>query len=167
MVTIIEDKNLGFSLGASEYVTKPIDRDRLITSIGRLVGGTGGGSVLVVEDDEDTRELLARVLGEQGYDVVTAENGRVALERLKGMTPGLVLLDLMMPEMDGFEFAEIFRARPEWATIPVIVVTAKTLTAEDRHRLEGWVEALYAKGGPNIEAVIEEVRARLGPRPRS
>ncbi len=161
MVTIIEDKKLGFSLGASEYLTKPIDRARLVGSIRRLLSGKDGASVLVVEDDDDTRALLARTLTENGLAVVEAENGRVALERLKTVTPGLVLLDLMMPEMDGFEFAEIFRSRPEWTGIPVIVVTAKTLTAEDRHRLEGWVEGLYSKRGLDFDAIVAEVRARL------
>lgn len=158
MVTIVENKKLGFSLGASEYLTKPIDRKRLVSAMNQILGSDSDACVLVVEDDPDTRALLRRTLTEKGLAVMEAENGRIALECLEKETPALVLLDLMMPEMDGFEFAEVFRKNPKWAGIPVIVVTAKTITAADKRRLEGWVEAVYSKQSRNIEGIISEIQ---------
>jgi CheY-like chemotaxis protein len=90
--------------------------------------------------------------------VVEAENGRVALERLEASAPSLVLLDLMMPEMDGFQFLEALRAQAAWRSIPVVVVTAKDLTVEDRVRLTGHVEAVLHKGAYDREALLRTVR---------
>ena len=120
-------------------------------------------SLLIVEDDPDTRALMCRTLVNHGFKVQEAENGRVALEKLKNFKPSLLLLDLMMPEMDGFEFAEEFRLNEEWSDTPIIVVTAKTLTEEDRSRLEGWAEAYYPKGSGSLDHVVAEVRHRLKP----
>src|SRR6266849_5298911 len=100
MLTIVDDKNLGYALGASDYLTKPIDRERLVTVLEKY---RRDAPVLVVDDDATLRELLRRILEGAGYTVVEAENGRVALERLRTLAPGVILLDLMMPEMDGFE----------------------------------------------------------------
>lgn len=161
MLTIIENKKLGFSLGASEYLTKPIDRKRLVSSIQRLLGPESDATVLVVEDDPDTRTLLTRILTEKGLKIMEAENGKVALQRLNEERPSLVLLDLMMPEMDGFEFAEIFRRNPDWSDIPIVVVTAKTLTTAEKQRLEGWVDALYSKEPREIGRIVSEIRGYL------
>jgi len=161
MISIVENKQLGFSLGAAEYLTKPIEREKLIGVIQSLIGANENPSVLVVEDDEDTSTLLCRTLENNGFKVRKAENGRVALKKLESFTPSLLLLDLMMPEMDGFEFAETFRQNDAWRQIPIIVLTAKTLTSEDRLRLEGWAEAYYPKGGGSLEQVVAEVKSRL------
>ncbi|MGH7635612.1 MAG: response regulator, partial [Gemmatimonadaceae bacterium] len=132
--TIVEDRNMGFTLGAAEYLTKPIDRKRLAALVKRYVASEAMGPVLVVEDDQPTRTLLARELGKAGWTVAEAENGRVALERIAESRPALVLLDLMMPEMDGFEFLDVLRQDDAGRDIPVVVITAKTVTAEDRRR---------------------------------
>ncbi|MDA5093721.1 PAS-domain containing protein [Aliiroseovarius sp. KMU-50] len=161
MVTIIENKRLGFSMGASEYMTKPIEREKLIRIVQSLIETETNPCLLVVEDDADTRTLLCRMLGDNGLAFEEAENGRVALQKLKSFKPSLVLLDLMMPEMDGFEFAETFRSNGEWDDIPIIVLTAKTLTEEDRSRLEGWAEAYFAKGKSNLDQIVSAVKNRL------
>ena len=161
MVTIVENKQLGISLGASEYMTKPIKREKLVDVVRSLIGSADDPAILVIEDDDDTRSLLCRTLVNHGFKVQEAENGRVALEKLRKFKPSLLLLDLMMPEMDGFEFAEEFRRNEEWRDTPIIVVTAKTLTEEDRNRLEGWAEAFYPKGSDSLDNVVAEVKHRL------
>ena len=136
MLTIVDDRNLGYALGASDYLTKPIDRERLATV---LKQHRRDRPVLVVDDDADVRQLLRRMLEPEGYTVVEAENGRAALERLRDVSPSVVLLDLMMPEMDGFEFVAEFRRHEAWRAIPIVVITAKDLSADDRERLNGYV----------------------------
>jgi DNA-binding response OmpR family regulator len=113
----------------------------------------------VVEDDPATREMLRRMLQREGWAVDEAANGRIGLERVASLAPDLILLDLMMPELDGFGFAERLRAEPAWRAIPVLVVTAKDLTPEERLRLNGWVEQVLQKGAYSREELLAEVRA--------
>ena len=160
--TILEDKNLGFALGASEYLTKPIDRKRLAALVKRYVPSPAAGPVLVVEDDAGTRALLGKVLGKAGWRVSEAENGRVGLDRFAEQHPALILLDLMMPEMDGFEFLDALRRRHPRRDVPVVVITAKTLTEEDRKRLNGGVERVVQKNALDAESLLAEVRAVVG-----
>ena len=108
-----------------------------------------------------TRAALRRALEREGWDVVEAENGRAALQRMAERAPDLVLLDLMMPEMDGFEFLEALRARESWRTIPVVVITARELTDDDRRRLNGGVEQVVAKGGRGLDALAAAVREHV------
>ena len=159
--TIIEDRNLGFSLGAAEYLTKPIDRKQLAALVKRYVPTASTGPVLVVEDDAPTRALLGRALTKAGWTVADAENGRVALEWIAGTRPALVLLDLMMPEMDGFEFLDTLRKDETRRDIPVVVITAKTLTEDDRRRLNGGVERVVQKRTLDTDVLLAEVRALL------
>ena len=125
MVTIVDDRNLGYALGAADYLTKPIDRERLVAVLARH---RPQRPILVVDDDPALRELLRRTLEREGYAVLEADDGRAALARIEERLPGLILLDLMMPHMNGFELLTELRARPEWRGIPVVVVTAKDLT---------------------------------------
>ena len=145
VLTVSDSKHLGFALGAADYLMKPIDRDRLASVLKRL-SSPRQGVVLVVEDDANARDLLHAILTKDGYSVEVAENGRVALERVGVTLPQLILLDLMMPEMDGFGFLEEFQKMPAASDVPVVVLTAKELTAEDRKRLSGHVERIMAKG---------------------
>jgi len=116
-----------------------------------------GAQVLVVDDDPDVRTLLRRMLEAAGYRALEAENGRAALTRIAETTPDLILLDLMMPEMDGFEFLdELRRGGPRG--IPIVVVTAKDLTADDHRRLNGSVERILQKAALDREALLVEVR---------
>jgi len=180
MATILDEKQLGFSLGATDYLTKPIDRTALLATVNRVAGaaprapgmppgmpsGTAAGTragmrVLVVEDDTGTRTTLNRTLTKAGWTVSEAENGQVGLDLLRAHRPALVLLDLMMPEMNGFEFLEALRANEEWRSLPVVVITAKTLTESDRRRLNGGVEAIVQKGGRGPDALLGEIGALL------
>ena len=158
MLTIVDDKNMGFALGVSDYLMKPVDRDRLVTVLKKYRREPAGGSVLVVEDDPATREMLARSLAREGYAVTEAGNGRIALDQLEKFRPNIILLDLMMPEMDGFEFVEAFRQRQDWQPIPIIVVTAKELTEEDKQRLDGYVAKILMKGSHTRDELLAEVR---------
>jgi GAF domain-containing protein/CheY-like chemotaxis protein/anti-sigma regulatory factor (Ser/Thr protein kinase) len=155
MLTIVDDKNMGYALGAADYLTKPIDRERLVTALRRH---RRDRPVLVVDDDAEIRQLLRRMLEPEGYTVVEAENGRVALERLREISPSVVLLDLMMPEMDGFAFVTEFRRHEPWRAIPIVVITAKDLTRDDRERLNGYVEKILQKGAYGREQLLAEVR---------
>jgi signal transduction histidine kinase/DNA-binding response OmpR family regulator len=156
MLTIVDDKRTGYALGASEYLTKPIDRARLIAVLTKYRRDL---PVLVVDDDAGNRQLLRRILEEEGYTVVEAQNGRAALERMGERTPGAILLDLMMPEMDGFEFVNALRAREAWRQIPVVIITAKDLTAVDHERLNGSVVQILQKGAYDQEQLLADVRA--------
>ena len=166
MVTMLPDRGMGLSLGADEFVTKPIDRVRLSALLHRLVRCTG--TVLLVEDDPVSREIVRHAVEKLGMTVAEAENGRVALDwLLHNPAPAIVLLDLMMPEMDGFAFLDEFRAREAWREVPVIVLTAKKLTAEERDRLTGRTRQIIAKSsaidGDITLAVREAVRRRKIP----
>ena len=148
IVSIIDDKSLGFALGASGYMTKPIDRARLLSIVERFreLGAGHADEILVVEDDEPTRELLCRNLKGAGWSVAEAGNGKLALERIQEQAPALIVLDLMMPEMDGFEFLDELHQRDDWQRIPVVVVTARELSDEERDRLNGEVQQILQKG---------------------
>lgn len=162
LLTILDDRDLGYALGAADYLTKPIDRDRLLRAVCKHVRKPAGNAVrraLVVEDDPATREMLGRLLQRDGWAVDEAANGRIGLERVTAAPPDLILLDLMMPELDGFGFVERLRAEPAWRTIPVLVITAKDLTAAERLRLNGWVEQVLQKGAYTRGELFAEVRA--------
>ncbi|MEJ2481973.1 MAG: response regulator [Gemmatimonadota bacterium] len=163
MVSILDERHLGFSLGASDYLTKPIDRDRLREVLTRFTDGSDRATVLIVEDDPGTRESLRRTFDREGWATHTAEHGRAALAELESIRPTLILLDLMMPEMDGFEFLESLRSRPDRADIPVVVLTAMDLSAEDRARLNGGVERVVSKGGGPPAELLAELRRLVGP----
>jgi CheY-like chemotaxis protein len=157
MLTIVDDKNLGYTLGAADYLTKPVDHDRLVSLLEKYRRDHSPGNVLVVEDDPSSRRTLRQMLKKEGFEVAEAENGRVALEHVARSRPSVILLDLMMPQMDGFEFVADLRSREEWRTIPVVVVTAKDITQEDRLRLNGYVTQVIQKGTYSRDALLAEV----------
>jgi CheY-like chemotaxis protein len=131
--------------------------DRNLVSVLVRYRNTELTSALVVEDDPNSRELLRRALEGEGWKVQTAENGRAALDAVAGQRPGVILLDLMMPEMDGFEFVSALRKQPEGRNIPIVVITAKDLTADDRLRLNGYVSRILQKSAFQIENLLSEV----------
>ena len=155
MLTMLDDRNLGYALGAADYLTKPIDRERLVAVLARYRRDL---PVLVVDDDADFRDLARRVLEREGYSVVEAENGRAALARLRDTVPGVILLDLMMPEMDGFDFVAAVRAEAAWRALPIVVITAKDLSPSDHERLNGYVARVLQKGALSRDALLGEVR---------
>ena len=163
MVTVAPDRGIGLSLGAVDVLTKPVDRARLTGLIHRLVRREG--PVLIVEDDADTRGMMRHTIEKLGLTVVEAANGCLALSRLaEDELPAVVVLDLMMPEMDGFEFLDAVAARSEWREMPVIVVTAKQLTASERERLSQQARKVIEKATVTktdlAAAVSEAVRRR-------
>jgi CheY-like chemotaxis protein len=164
MLTIVDNRNLGFAMGAAEYLTKPIDRDRLSAVLLRYSKDAKDRVALVVEDEADSREVLRRMLESEGWTVREAANGRDALPQLARETPSLILLDLMMPEMDGFELLDQLHANEKWKHLPVLVVTAKELTPEDRARLNGHVDRVLQKGSYQKKELIEQVARMVAAR---
>ncbi len=158
MLTIVDDKSKGYTLGATDYLTKPVDRNQLHKALARYYVPGEPCSVLLVEDDQATREMMVRTLEKSDWVVNEAGNGREALEQLAQAKPRLILLDLMMPVMDGFEFLLEMRANSEWQNIPVIVLTAKDLTEEDRRMLSSRVEQIVEKGACAHEQVVNLIR---------
>ena len=161
MVTVLPDRGIGLSLGADEFVTKPVDRARLGALLRRLV--RLGGTVLLVEDEAGSRALVRHTVERLGLTAVEAEDGRAALDWLeRNPAPDLVLLDLVMPGLDGFGFLDSLRSRDEWRNVPVIVLTAKQLSAEERERLAGRTRQIIAKGDGAERDVASAVRAAVG-----
>jgi signal transduction histidine kinase/DNA-binding response OmpR family regulator len=161
LVTIMGDRDLGFALGAADYITKPLDRDLLMRAVGRHVRGGDGAQVLVVDDDPKTRDMLRRTLQKAGWTVAEAANGCEALEALERVRPALVLLDLLMPGMDGFEVLERLNGDSTWREVPVIIVTAKDLTPDDVDRLNGRVAKVLQKGAYQRRDLVRDIRAMI------
>ncbi len=164
LLSIVNDRKTGFALGATEYLTKPLDRERLTTVLGRISNGRGSRLALVVDDLPDNRALLRNALEGDGWTVEEAGNGLEALERLEHRRPDAILLDLMMPEMDGIAFVERLRSNERNRSIPVLVVTAKDITPVDRQRLSGGVQAIMQKGAVDLTELVAQTRALLSSR---
>ncbi len=157
MCTMVDDKTMGYALGATEYLVKPIDRKRLAAILKKYRCPHPPCPVLLVEDHAPTRALMAQMLRGAGWQVAEAENGRSALECVAANLPALILLDLMMPVMDGFEFVRQLRKVQAYRSIPVVIVTAKDLTEEDTKQLYGHVTAILHKGAYNKDDLLREV----------
>ena len=159
LITMLDDRTRGFALGAWEILPKPIDWSRLIDLLRHLEPHTG--PVLLVDDDPAMRELASRTLSQHGWEVCcrsrTLGQAALAAAVAGGGCPALVVLDLLMPVMDGFEFLEAFRKDPSWREVPVVVLTAKDLTEEDRQRLDGSVQRTLSKGMGNLDELLREI----------
>jgi PAS domain S-box-containing protein len=158
MVTMVDDKNLGFALGAADYLTKPVERDKLASLLAKYRNEQPPGTALLIEDDETTRGMMAQMLEKDGWTVRQADNGRTGLEAVRKEVPKVILLDLMMPEMDGFQFLRELRQSEKEKHVPVIVLTAKDLTEEDRQQLHGQVQTVVQKGKSTAEDLVREIR---------
>jgi PAS domain S-box-containing protein len=158
MQTMVDDKHMGYVLGAADCLTKPIDRQRLATLLQKYRCSRPPCPVLVVEDDATMREVLRHTLAKEGWAVRQAGNGREALACMAEERPELILLDLMMPEMDGFQFVDEVRKHQDWRSIPIVVVTARDLTPDDHRRLNGYVEQILQKGVYSRELLLHEIR---------
>ena len=161
MLSLVDDPDLGFSLGATDYLTKPVNWNKLSDILKKHQILSDSHSVLIVEDDEVTSEMLKKNLEKNNFKVKTATNGKKGLEVVKNSKPGLILLDLMMPEMDGFEFAEQLRENKDWIDIPIVVITAKDLSKEDHSRLKGNVETIMQKGSYSKDQLLSEVSEHI------
>jgi CheY-like chemotaxis protein/two-component sensor histidine kinase len=158
MVTILDEQRRAASLGAAGYLTKPIDRERLRRMMGRFRTPARATRVLLVEDDADQRERLRAWLEGQHWLVHEAVNGREALACLQADRPDVILLDLMMPEMDGFAVVAALQKEPRWRDVPVIVVTARDLDAQDRARLNSGVQSVLVKEAFRPAELVERIR---------
>ena len=161
MLSMANEPDIGYSLGATDYLTKPVDWNELSNILSKHQIESDSQTVLIVEDDETTRQMLRKSLETNDFKVRTAHNGKDGLEKVKQFKPGLILLDLMMPEMDGFEFAERLREKKEWLDIPVVVITAKDLSKDDLTRLKGNVETIMQKGSYSKDELLTEVGDRI------
>jgi len=161
MHTIVADQALGFSLGATDYLVKPVEREHLLTVLDRLTP-VAMGPILVVDDDEGIRTLLARILAEENVPVVLAANGEDALRLAAEQAPRLVLLDLMMPGLDGFEVLRRLRRHEPTRHLPVVVLTAKALTREEEQVLHREASMVVTKNGVPLDRLLDEVRGAIG-----
>jgi CheY-like chemotaxis protein len=158
MVTILDEQRRAASLGAVGYLTKPLDRERLRRVMGRFRASARQTRVLLVEDDADQRERVSGWLEGQQWIVQQAANGREALAHLQTDKPDVILLDLMMPEMDGFAVVAALQKEPRWRDIPVIVITARDLDAQDRERLNSGVQSVLVKEAFQPADLVERIR---------
>ncbi|HET7089294.1 MAG TPA: GAF domain-containing protein [Anaerolineae bacterium] len=160
--TIVEDQNKGFALGAADYLVKPVSESDLMRALDRASFSKAIHTVLVVDDELDAIRLLRRMLeGRPGVNVIEAQGGAMGIAAAQTYQPDLVLLDLMMPDIDGFAVLETIRGNRHTHDIPVIVVTAKDVTEEDRARLHGKVVAMLNKGALDSERLMNEIAAAL------
>ena len=157
MMTMVDDQNLGYALGAAEYLLKPIDSKKLETILDKFKPAVNSDSIMVVEDDPGVREMLCRQLRAKNWRVIEAENGKEALLKLKNYQPGLILSDLMMPEMDGFELVHRLKQHEQLSSIPIIILTAKSITNQERQKLNGGVSKIFEKGSYQRSVLFHEV----------
>jgi signal transduction histidine kinase/DNA-binding response OmpR family regulator len=158
MITILDEHRRGVALGAAGYLTKPIDRERLHRMISRFRAPARPTRVLLAEDDPTQRERVRGWLEGQQWIVQEAANGREALARLQAEKPDVILLDLMMPEMDGFAVVAALQKEPRWRDVPVIVITARDLDAKDRERLNSGVQSVLVKETFRPADLVERIR---------
>jgi CheY-like chemotaxis protein len=166
VVSIVKDRGTALTLGAADFMTKPVDRASLTAILRQHCPVAGSGPILLVEDDQATRDATRRMLYKLGFTAAEAANGRDALKWLsENEPPALILLDLMMPEMDGFAFLDAIRDRPALKAVPVVVLTAKDLTAEEKQILTGRTAQVLAKGDTSNQDLGEAIRRCIAPPP--
>jgi len=165
MVTIVDEHRRGIALGAAGYLTKPIDRERLHRLVARYRAAAPPTRVLLVEDDALQRERMREWLEGPQWTVREAANGREALDRLQQGKPDVILLDLMMPEMDGFAVVAALQKKADWRDIPVIVITSLDLDAKDRERLNAGVQLVLVKERFRPAELVERIRRLVQKKP--
>ena len=158
MMTMVDDEQVGYALGATDFLMKPLHRDQLLSILDKYLVPQAQSWILVVDDDASAQQMLGRLLAREHRLFKTAENGQQALDLLSTSgLPDIIFLDLMMPDMNGFEFLQALRARSEWQSIPVMVITSQDLTAEDRQSLEHSVQGVYQKNISDLQELVEDV----------
>jgi signal transduction histidine kinase/CheY-like chemotaxis protein len=160
VLSIIDNKEVGFSLGAFDYLLKPFDKEAILAALKRIPG-VPDKRVLVVDDDKNAVDLLMQILQDEGYQVKGVFSGAEALQALDAAPHDIILLDLLMPEIDGFELIQRIKANPRLKGIPIIVVTAKDLTDSDLGFLHNGVDRIIQKSGLARDCLIKEVRSLL------
>jgi signal transduction histidine kinase/DNA-binding response OmpR family regulator len=157
MSSIIEDRHLAQTLGAVDYLSKPVDKQRLLTTVDKYIAKFSRGSILVIEDDPDTLEITCDLLVHAGWEVQAAENALEAIKVIQKSPPMLILLDLMMPDMDGFEVIKKLRCHPQWQLIPIIVITSVELSTNEHAQLSKQVHNIFHKGKHELHELLDEV----------
>jgi signal transduction histidine kinase/DNA-binding response OmpR family regulator len=157
MSSIIEDRHLAQTLGAVDYLAKPVDKERLLKVVDKHIARSARGPILVVEDDPDTLEITCDLLVQAGWSIQAAENSTEAMEIIEKSPPMLILLDLMMPEMDGFEVIKKLRYHPQWQLIPIIVITSVELSTSEYAQLSKQVQNIFQKGKYELQDLLNEV----------
>jgi CheY-like chemotaxis protein len=155
----VDQKDLGYRLGAFDYLLKPFDRETIFTALARI--SPHRGRLLVVDDDPQVVDLVRQLLDDQSYEIKSASDGEEALEEIARQRPDVVLLDLLMPRMDGFGVIEALRHDPRYRDIPVVVLTAKALTPEEKTSLQQHVLKIVQKRGLERDALIQDLRTAL------
>ncbi len=158
MLSMLDELDMSFALGAADYMLKPIKRDVLVETVLRHIRDKDNATVLVVDDMEENRNVISRILNSQKINVMLAENGVQGLSQLEKQKPDLILLDLMMPEMDGFRFCEIVKHSEDYKNIPIVVLTARELSTEDISRLSGKVDRIYEKKETDFESLLLDIQ---------
>jgi signal transduction histidine kinase/CheY-like chemotaxis protein len=154
IVSMVDERGRGLALGAADYLVKPIARGDLLGALSRVTGASQA-TVLTIDDDPMALELANAVLEPAGYIVLTARTGGEGVALARSAQPDVILLDLVMPEVDGFAVVEQLRADPRTSSIPIVVLTSKTLTTEDERRLRGRIASLAQKGELDRHALLE------------
>jgi CheY-like chemotaxis protein len=161
IVSVLPERGRGFALGAADYLVKPVNKDELISSVRRLVATATnqvqGRSIVVVDDDPMALELVRVTLEPQGWDVKVCSRGADAVELISSTLPSVVLVDLLMPEIDGFAVVDALATRPETADIPIVVLTSMSLRAEDRQRLEGRIAFVASKSSLDLDVLAQRL----------
>jgi len=157
MLTMVDDRSKGYTLGVTDYIYKPVDREKLVTALTRCVRYGDTAPILIVDDDSTQRDMLKRTLEKEGWETIRAHNGRAALEAVRARMPSIIILDLMMPEMDGFELIHTLRKNPETREIPVVVLTAMDLSHADQAMLANNATEVLKKGASSRDEVLKIV----------
>jgi len=164
VVTVVDEPKVGLALGAAEYLVKPVDKEVLLETVRRHIGpgSNGPAKVLVVDDEAGTRELLEEMLESDGYIPLLAANGKEALAALSHISVSAILLDLIMPEMDGFELLLRMKEDPGLRNIPVLVLTAKDLTDQEIEMLRHETIGLFQKGREWKKQLLADLHRAVG-----
>ena len=164
---MLDERGAGFALGAAEYLVKPVDRDELLGALAQWTDQPGDGrTVVAIDDDPRDLELVEAALGPQGWSVLRAPSGEEGVELVAPRAAGVVLLDLLMPGVDGFEVVDRLRADPDLTDVPIVVLTSKDMTPAERARLNGQISFL-ARKGTFREAELAGLVGRLSAAPAS
>jgi signal transduction histidine kinase/CheY-like chemotaxis protein len=158
IVSIVDERGRGFALGADEYLVKPVSRDDVLSALARVRALPDRGTLLAIDDDPMSVELVKTVLQPAGWTVVTAADGATGIVLARTRKPTAILLDLLMPGIDGLTVVEVLRADPETADVPIVVLTAKALSAADKERLKGRISYVAQKGDFDQALLIDLVR---------
>jgi DNA-binding response OmpR family regulator len=166
IVSIMDERGKGFALGAADYLVKPVSREELVNAVQRVNlrrPTSEAVTILAIDDDPMALELVDAILSPEGFQILKAYGGEEGVAIARRETPALIILDLLMPEVDGFMVVERLRADPMTATIPIVILTSKHLTPEEKASLNGEIACLARKGEFSRAAFVEQVRGLLEP----